>query len=884
MTSTRINDIHSELETRGQALAQSLVVNAEFGLFSGNEEVLKNVADSALGDPDVLSVTVSNADRDVVWNSYDESFPIRRVNDKGDLLYFSQPIYRSGVPVSDFMSEFFDEPEVKVDAPIGWVSVVLSRDSSVQRQNDVILNGVVIIFVGLFISLIVALRMGHGVAMPLLDLMNMVSNIRQGKLNSRVKEDASAELLNLQKGINAMAISLDNVHAQLQTEVDGATSKLQLTVQELERRNSELEVARRQALRASKAKTDFLAKMSHEIRTPVNAILGFTGLLKKALPEDSDNAEYARTIDQAASQLLYIINDILDFAKLELGDVELESLDFDMRECLEDVVSMLGPSVHDKGLELSLLINSDVPLKVIGDPMRFSQVFTNLLNNAVKFTSTGGVTAHLSLLEADDDEVVFKMDVIDTGIGLSEIEKQGLFQAFSQADSTISRRFGGTGLGLSIARRFSEMMGGEIGVESMPGSGATFWFTARFKKQQAEYVESIPVEFAGMNVLLYEPYPIARRVVRNALLDWKMQVFNTADPGRVVDMLKKADDGEREIDLLVMGLSAEETQAGVILSYMGTIREYYHGPILLMVNMESYTLPEPLQEDVHLLCISKPARRQTLQRSIYQLAVGENNLSRVSEACSEMQSGNIDFSSMRVLVADDNEFNLMLVTTLLGQQDVQIFEAKDGEEAIALYQQHEVDVILMDIHMPGTDGVEASRRIRALNPDTHIPIVALTADVFADHEQRLLKAGLDDVLFKPITEEGLLRTLVKWVCPQRGGAVRAELPSVATNESASEVSVDQCLANVPDALLPRLLQELAEHLQGAKQALEQQDVQTLHEHAHKLNGLIGYFSLNHLVDEVKTLEFYVLEEEWEKIHPQLDKVELKVNEILASAG
>ncbi|MDH5299885.1 MAG: ATP-binding protein [Gammaproteobacteria bacterium] len=849
IASSRIDDVRNELDARGKILVKSLLPVAEYGLFTGNENILRNACEATLREDDVLSVAVTDAKGEFVWHSYRDNFIGRPAESDGKLLYFRQEIYRTGMQVSDFAEEHHSSG----DAPaltMGWVEVVLSKEASIERQQNEWLNALAIMLVGLFASLMLGLRMGQGVAMPLMALTRSVKRMERGESDIRVKEDASGELLSLQTGFNSMVDSLQKAHSELQNRVQEATRELQQTLQDMEGKNIELENARRQAMLASMAKTDFLAKMSHEIRTPVNAILGFTRLLKKNLREKDQNAEYAQTATRAAEQLLFIINDILDFSKLEFGDVKLENIDFDIRDSLEDAISMCCPLVHEKGLELVLLIDSDVPVKVTGDPMRLNQIFSNLLNNAVKFTSKGGVTAQLSLMENGTDYVSVRVEVRDTGIGLNPVEQRGLFKAFSQADNTITRRFGGTGLGLSIARRFVELMDGSIGVTSEPGMGATFWFEVRLGKQKNVLPDDVSPIFAGRNAVVYDAHPVARRSLRNTLVGWQMRVLNTGDVTKLEHMLVNS------VDLLLLGLNSEEAQSRSLQSMISRVREVYAGPILLLPNVEEFSLPAPLNSDNHLMVVSKPARRMSIYRCVSQLLNGEGEVN-YADGVAEV-GHDLPMENFRVLVADDNDFNLMLVSTLLKQRSVQVIEARNGAEAVQKFGTEDVDVVLLDVHMPGVDGIEACRQMRQNFPQKRVPIIALTADVFADHEQRLLRAGADDILFKPITEQQLWKTLGKWLALDRLKAGSAEQTFVMAQQ-----------VNVPASLLPQLKQELPLHISQAIEACEREDMAAVHSSVHKLNGLAGYFRLQSLHAEIKSLELDLLQMKYDNLSARL---------------
>ncbi|MFA7387571.1 MAG: ATP-binding protein, partial [Thiohalobacteraceae bacterium] len=521
---TRIRDLGEALFDRGNAIANQLAPASEYGVFAGNHEILQTIADSALREPDVVRIAiVDRTHRPLVQ----AQAPTSADAQPGDLLDFEAPISIQRLAVSDY-----EEPaDLRHGHPIGWVRVSLSREETRERQRQVVLTSGLITLSVLTLSLIFALRVSRSVARPMLELTQAVQRLGAGDLRVRVREQSTGELGMLERGINGMAGALEAAHAELQDQVDQATVELRETLEAVEIQNVELDLARKRALQTSREKSEFLANMSHEIRTPMNGLLGFIDLLLRT-PLNAEQRDYTTTIRKSATNLLVIVNDILDFSKIESGKLSIENIPFDLREALEDSVDLMAPVAHSKGLELILLIYSDVPLQLYGDSNRIRQVLLNLLGNALKFTSQGSVVVR-AMLEDDDacTDACIRISVSDTGIGLNEEQQGRMFLAFSQADSSATRRFGGTGLGLFISKKLVELMGGHIGLESASGEGSTFWFTLRCSRLEAGHDEQPSEEqlALGRHAVVYDAHPLARLACRHALESWGIQVDEVGD-------------------------------------------------------------------------------------------------------------------------------------------------------------------------------------------------------------------------------------------------------------------------------------------------------------------------------------------------------------------
>lgn len=872
--SARIQDVNAGFNERGRALAKHLAAASEFGLFSGNREQLQSLAQAALQENDVDRIEILDLDRKkIVVATRDGRFADETVYPRdSDLLQsFQEQVTASGVAAFDFA----ERPPGGVperSGALGMVRVEMSRQSTLQRQREIIANSVLIGAGGLLISILFALVVGRSVVDPVLRLNTTLRSLTRGVLSVRVPANSGGELGVLENGFNAMAESIESAQLTLHNKVHEATAELQHTVAMLEQRNRELDLARDQAMQAGQAKSDFLARMSHEIRTPINAMIGFAKLLT-AVPDAPRQREYAQTINQAAAQLLNAVDDILNFSRIESGALRLECIPFDLRDSLEEAVCMLRPGAHDKRLELVLMIDADVPVKFLGDPARLGQVLMNLVNNAIKFTDSGSVTVRAQLANQETGAALVRISVADTGIGISAEEQQRLFSAFAQADTSISRRYGGTGLGLVIAKRLVEMMHGEISLESAVGQGSTFMFTARWQLQAEAAPAKNSQAFAARKVLLVEQHALARRALRNLFFDWGMPVFTTPEVAKMHSMLHAAVRERAPYDVVVVSVPAA-AQRQELHAQLAALREVYAGAVLLLLNSEDCDLPAPFAGDAQISCLAKPARVKTLHDTLARMLgapAAEDAASLFPAAAAVSQ-----FAGLHVLLAEDNEFNRTLLTTWLRAQGVQVDEAHDGVAAVERAQAQTYDLILMDIHMPLLDGAEAARRIRAsADGSARVPIIALTADVFADDRAQLIGAGLDDCVFKPVHEETLWSVIARWTgrAPQDGVTAAVAVPGPESHIR---------MAALPEALSKKLPAELRMHLEQLHSALAARDAPALYEHAHKLNGVAGYFGVQALAHAAHELERIALAAQFDAAQPVLNTIEREVTRALVT--
>ena len=847
----RVQDLDSNVRDRGTTIANYVAQTSVYSLLSRNSNSLTRLVTSARdGDEDIMAIAIFTKNNLLLASSGTKEL-ISQLTGQGATLLFQTSVierpdgYTIRTPIiSQSAHSQSSEYQSEANMPtIGYVSVTITNKNIRLRQYQTIATALIILIIGLILGGILAQNMSRNITIPIIQLANAVKRIKEGQLKVKIKTKSSGELQTLVEGFNDMSDSLYEAREEMQMAIEQATADINSTNTALEEQNVELNMARKEAIEASRVKSEFLANMSHEIRTPMNGVIGFTNLLLNSTLTEKQN-DYLSTIKKSADGLLSIIDNILDFSKIEAGKMVMENRPIIMSDCLDETLNLLAPSAQAKEIEIVGVIYQDVPQYLMGDAGRVCQILTNLCNNAIKFTEKGTIQIKVMLDDETDTDVRLRFSVTDTGVGLNQDQQKVLFQAFTQADTTTTRRFGGTGLGLVISKKLVESMNGKIGLESEENVGSTFWFTLKLEKD-TETSRKTELGFPGRRVLFHDANRISQQASKFLMSRWGVILEDIDSIEALVSTAESYEKQNKSIHLILVG-GYHPSQHAKQLKILNDTAKRLNIPFANLINSKEEKSISEFTEFGLTECLSKPITRMSFYGALYHwFDIQDSSMAKNETVLMEGR----DKTRAKILCVDDNSANLKLIGAFLSEFDVETTLATNGAEAIDCCEKNDFDIVFMDIQMPGMDGLKASKFIRKTNTrNLKLPIIALTAHAMKGEKERLLSEGMDDYLTKPINQEQLKSCIKKW--SNRDIQFKKPL-NTSSNENFSDnsdKSIDWELSiknaggreDLAKEMLTMLVDSFGDSIELIEKHSREQQLTALIEQVHKLHGATAY--------------------------------------------
>lgn len=842
-------DINQHMSRLGKAYIRQLIPAAQFALLQKNNRTLQGLINASTINQEVKELAFYNANGRLIAyrggrHSLDKPFTpppytgdfieIKQVNPT--TINFITPItipkynLYSSTMMNDATHFFIYQP----DDILGWLSINIDTQSLVIKRYQMLIVTIFITLIGLLIGLTTHYFLSKRIYQPIARLRRSMKQILANEFETELKVASGGELGIIERGAQHLQKAYIESQRDMNQHIEVATQDLQQSLELLEEKNIDLSMEMKKLDEKCRQKSEFIANMSHEIRTPMNGVIGFTNvLLESSL--DPLQLDYVKTIKRSAEDLILIINDILDYSKMDAGKLQLDNIPLDIRTCIDEVLVLAAPNAHKKGIDLIPVTHSDVPKTVLGDSLRIKQIISNLVSNAVKFTDEGYILIRTAIQSETEKDYTFCISIIDTGAGISKEDQSRLFTAFNQADISVARRYGGTGLGLVICKKLAETMSGRIQLKSTPNKGSNFSVFLKLEKLSSYEVERNKLHrFNQLKALCFDENQLQLESIACGLANWDIQCQRVDSYKALENELST----NAHYDFAFINMN-EESKAQV-KTMIEKLKEKSIPSILLskfpITNHKEYGAQAVLY---------KPISIQKLQHTIESLTEYRSKKNDRGQEDLQQLRMRLKQSNAHILVVEDNPVNRMLLQSML-QGYVQIETVSDGEEAVSICQKKSFQIILLDLQMPKLNGLDAAKKIRQtsfLNRQTSIILFSATNRDIDSNE--LKKSGIKCCISKPIDEANLIQTLLEFM-PENGSE-----PIIDWSLCVKKLSGNPQLA---EDFLHRFIEELQKNKEEFLSLRSKKDFKGLHEAAHKLHGACSFCGVPELQVKVKKLE------------------------------
>lgn len=831
-------DLENALKEKGQITINQLAISSIYGVFSGNTEILMDISDALLAQPDIVSVHISDNMGTTFAQSEHPQLPAEK-----DLINFSSPVVIQSISKKDSRSldPSFIQSKKIADKKIGTVKIALSLESTQKRQKTFLVNSLLLISLGLIFIILLAIRLSKTISTPILTLTKKANELANGYMNARATNSKISEIDDLCQSFNTMAIGLQQTHNYLVDQVEHAVNELKTALTNLEEKNKSLKESTRLAISQNETKSQFIAHISHEIRTPMNGVLGFTELLTQS-QLTIQQLEQTQLIKTSATSLLTIVNEILDYSSLETGDFKINISRFNLRENIENCVTTIIPVSSQ--VQLILDIDNDIPNFISTDPIRLQQIITNLLGNACRLTLTGHIIVRCHL---QNNNSLF-VSVSDTGAGIHKDKKKELFQPFLQSSEYAVNNELGTGLGLTICKNILTRLGGTIGVCTKYNTGSTFWFIL-----PVSLSESKPLQTQQLSILVIDPFTLRRKalVKQFMYLGFETQSYSS--------IMSQGFQPKNTFDLIFY---SEENELSETKKILNTLRSVTNKAPVIFINSQKKYHPASNY-------LSLPCRSSYLKNLILTIT----NTVKSTPAAIKTKTA-IRSNSFSIFIADDNEINRLLLRSQLETYCKKITLAKDGKIALNYLQKNKYDLILLDLQMPNYSGLELIKLAKqddSINKDS--PFIAITAHAQSHQRKTLIDAGFDECLIKPVLLEQLFEILDLWL-PEKN-----EKFITTTNQTNyALIMLEKTSGNIELSidLFNKLFSELRQQADTIEQALNDKNYSLAEEVTHKLHGSVSFCGFIEIQEFAKTLEINLMKKNLDPLNSNFLQLKNKI--------